>query len=78
MDLATKVTTIGLEFALPAAVGYGVDTWLGTKPAATVVGVVLGFITGMLHAVRMSRELTGHPSGTNGPRDPLGRSDHRD
>ncbi len=66
LDLASKVTTIGLEFALPAAGGYGLDAWLGTRPAATVAGVILGFIVGMLHAVRMSRELSSHPGPPRG------------
>lgn len=65
-DLASKVTTIGLEFALPAAAGYGVDSWLGTMPAATVCGVILGFIVGMLHAVRMSRTMNDNPRRPTG------------
>ena len=52
LELASRVTTIGLEFALPAAAGYGLDSWLRTMPVATVIGVVLGFLVGMLHAVR--------------------------
>ena len=69
-DLASRATTLGLEFALPAAAGYGLDTWLGTMPAATVCGVILGFLVGMLHAVRMSREMSGGPgrSPESGPR----------
>lgn len=66
LDLATKVTTIGLEFALPAAAGYGVDSWLGTMPAATVCGVLLGFLVGMMHAVRMSGQMGGGPPRPGG------------
>ena len=75
LDLASRVTTIGLEFALPAAAGYGLDSWLGTKPAATVCGVVLGFIVGMLHAVRMSREMSGDTARPARKPAPRGRSD---
>lgn len=74
-DLASRAITIGLEFALPAAGGYGLDAWLGTLPAATVLGVILGFVVGMMHAVRMSRELSGGPSRPPGPATPRGRSD---
>lgn len=63
LDLASRLTTIGLEFALPAAGGYGLDAWLGTMPAATIGGAVLGFLVGMLHAVRMSREFSGTAGG---------------
>ena len=69
-DLASRATTIGLEFALPAAAGYGLDSWLGTKPAATVCGVVLGFIVGMLHAVRMSRRDVRRRSDADGETRP--------
>ena len=49
LELASRITTIGLEFALPAAAGYGLDSWLGTTPAATLIGAVLGFLAGMFH-----------------------------
>ncbi len=67
LELASRITTIGLEFALPPVAGFGVDYWLGTTPAATITGAVLGFVAGMLHAVRLSSELA------SGPRRPDGR-----
>ena len=59
LDAASRATTIGLEFALPAAAGYYLDRRIGSLPAATVCGVILGFAVGMLHAVRMSRQMFG-------------------
>lgn len=61
LELASRITTIGLEFALPPVVGFGVDYYLGTTPAATIVGAVLGFSVGMLHAIRMSSDLAAGP-----------------
>ena len=61
LELASRITTIGLEFALPPVAGFGVDYWLGTIPAATIIGAVIGFAVGMLHAVRMSGELASGP-----------------
>ena len=61
LELASRITTIGLEFALPPVAGFGLDYWLGTTPAATIVGAVLGFAVGMLHTVRMSSELAAGP-----------------
>jgi F0F1-type ATP synthase assembly protein I len=75
LDLASRVTTIGLEFALPAAAGYGLDSWLGTMPAATVCGVILGFLVGMLHSVRVSREMSGGYRRSPGEPTPRGPSD---
>ena len=57
--MASRVTTIGLEFALPRGGRLRAGSWLRTMPVATVIGAVLGFLVGMLHAVRMSRELAG-------------------
>jgi len=74
-ELASRLTTIGLEFALPAAGGYGLDAWLGTMPAATIAGAVVGFLAGMLHAVRMSREFSGADRGPTGKPGPRGRPD---
>lgn len=57
LEMAARSTTIGVEFALPPAAGYVLDTRLGTLPLATVCGLLLGFLVGMLHLVQMSREL---------------------
>jgi F0F1-type ATP synthase assembly protein I len=56
---ASRVTTVGLEFALPALLGVGLDRWWKTAPLATVVGAVLGFAVGMMHILRLAREGTG-------------------
>jgi ATP synthase protein I len=59
MEWASRVTTIGLEFALPIVLEFGMDSWLHTTPWGTIVGAVLGFATGMSHAVRIARQLGG-------------------
>jgi len=71
---ASRVTTIGLMFALPAMLGYGVDSWLHTTPAGTIVGAGVGFATGMLQTVRMSRQLPGGSASRDdrGPKGPRG------
>lgn len=48
--------------AVPALIGYGLDTWLGTRVVFVAVGAVLGLILGMLHLIR----LAGGKSATNG------------
>jgi F0F1-type ATP synthase assembly protein I len=79
MEWASRVTTIGLEFALPVLLGYGVDSWLHTTPAGMIIGALLGFATGMSHAVRIARELGGQatpPRGrTSDEREPRGPSE---
>ena len=56
-DWAARVTTIGLEFALPPLAGALIDGRFGTTPWATVAGAALGFAVGMAHVLRLSREL---------------------
>ena len=56
IELASKVTTVGLEFALPALLGVAIDRWWTTTPWATVIGAVLGFAVGMMHILRIARE----------------------
>jgi ATP synthase protein I len=59
MEWASRVTTIGVEFALPMLLGYGADRWLGTLPVATVAGLFLGVVVGLVQTVRLARQLPG-------------------
>lgn len=61
MDWGTRVTAIGLEFALPAFVGFGLDRWWGSAPWMTILGAFLGVGIGMLHVIRLASELPGSP-----------------
>lgn len=57
-DWASRVSVIGMEFAAPSLLGFGIDRGLGTLPVGTVAGAFLGFAIGMLHTLRMARELS--------------------
>ena len=47
---------IGLQLVVAvgvgAVLGYGIDQWLGSEPWATIVGVFLGGIAGLLNVYR--------------------------
>jgi F0F1-type ATP synthase assembly protein I len=58
LEWASRVTTIGLGFALPPVLGYGLDLWLGSTPAATIIGAVLGFATGIMNTLKMAEQLS--------------------
>lgn len=60
-DWAGRVTTLGLEFALPPLAGVYLDRWWGSSPVATLVGAVLGFAVGMMHLLRLARQGTSDP-----------------
>ena len=57
LQWGARVTTIGLEFAVPALLGHGLDRWLGSAPWFTVGGAVLGMTIGMLHVLRLPEEI---------------------
>ncbi|WP_390622643.1 AtpZ/AtpI family protein [Tautonia rosea] len=51
---AYRISTLGLEFSLPAVAGFALDRRWGTAPTATLVGACLGFLLGMFHMVRLA------------------------
>ncbi|MHC5541188.1 AtpZ/AtpI family protein [Singulisphaera rosea] len=59
MRWASRVSTIGLEFAVPALIGAFLDRWWASPPWATVIGAFLGFVVGMVHILRIAREDSG-------------------
>jgi len=56
---ASRVTTLGLEFALPALAGYYLDQRWRTAPVLILVGTTLGFAVGMMHLLRIARGTSG-------------------
>jgi hypothetical protein len=63
MEWASRVTTIGLEFALPPILGAWADRRWQTGPWLTVVGAVLGFAVGMTHVLQIARTANKDQSG---------------
>lgn len=58
---ASRGMSIAMEMVLPGLFGYGLDYWLGTEIWFTIAGFGLGFTLGLLHLVRLSKEMTGPP-----------------
>jgi ATP synthase protein I len=58
LEVASSITTIGLEFSLPVAIGFVIDRHWHTTPAATLIGAVLGFLAGMMHILAVARSLS--------------------
>jgi len=54
MEWVTKITTVGLEMALPAIGGAYLDQRFGTKYWA-LVGLVFGVVVGMWHLLQMTK-----------------------
>jgi ATP synthase protein I len=53
---AARVSTLGLEFGLPAILGHVLDVKIGTNPVGLLVGMVLGFVVGMMHILRIAKD----------------------
>jgi F0F1-type ATP synthase assembly protein I len=61
-EVASRVTAVGLGFSVPPVLGYALDRWWGSTPVATLVGMVLGFVSGLLQTVRLAKDLPGGKS----------------
>jgi len=48
---------VGFEMVVPIVLGILLDRWLGTVPWLFVAGVVLGFVGGLIHLVRLVNKL---------------------
>jgi ATP synthase protein I len=53
---ASRITALGFEFSIPPIGGYFLDRWLGSNPVGTLVGMIVGFLIGMMHLLRIARE----------------------
>ena len=62
MHWVSQVTTISIEMALPAGLGYWLDQRWGTEPWLVVCGAVIGFAVGMWHLLQLAqRSGNDHP-----------------
>ena len=65
---ATRVTSIGLEFALPPLLGGYLDRRWGLGSLLTIVGSIFGFLAGMVHLLAIAREdAKANPPKGRGP-----------
>lgn len=56
LEWASRITSLGLGFALPLVAGHYADRQFGTKPALLVVGIILGFVVGVVQLTRIVRD----------------------
>jgi len=56
-----RIAGIGFEFiaavAVLAAIGLGIDKWLGSNPWGVLAGCVLGFVVGLTQLVRSAKKM---------------------
>jgi F0F1-type ATP synthase assembly protein I len=56
MEWTARITTIGLEMALPAGGGFWLDRRYHTLPMFAAVGALLGFAVGFYHLLQIARQ----------------------
>lgn len=59
---------IGIEFVgvvlVSTAIGWGIDSYAGTRPWAMIGMLVLGFVAGVYRAMKTTAQFDADPSGT--------------
>ena len=54
--LASRVTSIGMQMALPPTLGWWLDEKFHTTPWLLIGGAVLGFTVSMLELIRLAKD----------------------
>ena len=55
LEWSSRLTTIALEMLLPPLFGHWLDQRLGTGVLLVIVGLVVGFATGLYSLVKLNR-----------------------
>ena len=63
MEWTSRITTIAMEMVVPGLLGYWLDQRLGTRGVLLIVGVALGFATGLWHLIRLTMPPTDGDGG---------------
>ena len=61
-EWSVRISSIGLEMALPPTAGIWLDSRCGTLPLLTILGAVLGMTTAMTHLIQIAK------TGVNPPK----------
>ena len=64
LEWSSRITTVALEMVVPSLIGYWIDLKLGTPLVFLISGTVLGFVTGLISLLRLTR-----PAKPNRERD---------
>jgi len=67
LECSTRISTLGFELALPAALGYWLDLQWGTEPWLLIVGALLGFLTFMTHLMQLAKQFSRSDSRRKSP-----------
>ncbi len=54
--VSTRVTSIGMQMAIPPAIGWWADSKFKTEPWLLCLGAVIGFTVSMYELVRLAKD----------------------
>ena len=57
-EWATRISVMGMTFVVPILAGHGLDRLFGSRPVGLLVGMVLGFLVGIIQLVQFARGST--------------------
>ena len=60
-EWSVRISSIGLEMALPPAAGIWLDSRCGTLPLFTLLGAVLGMTTALMHLIQIGKNGVNFP-----------------
>ena len=56
IEWASRISAVGFMFSVPPLAGYFVDRWLGSRPIGILVGMIVGFVIGIMHLLQIARD----------------------
>lgn len=59
--LATRITAIGMQMAVPPLLGWWADDYFKTAPWCLIVGAILGFSVSMLELLSLAKSSEDSP-----------------
>jgi F0F1-type ATP synthase assembly protein I len=57
LAVVSQITAISLSGALPLVIGYGLDSWLQTRPVLLMVGGLFGAIAAVYLMIQLVKRL---------------------
>lgn len=52
---------VGMEMAVPIGIGIALDHYFSIAPACVIGGVLLGFVGGLFHLLKLAKQLDDSP-----------------
>jgi ATP synthase protein I len=59
MQWVSRITSIGIEMVLPGVIGYWIDQRLGTKIVFLILGLIVGFVGGIMQLIKLTKRDAG-------------------